>query len=149
CIAAFLSSTRCNVTRHEVAERRIPSLEIVIAFVIGDFVCLARIILLLRNPNPSIIPQRFRHERELALVISGNGDTCRMNLRETWIREECSTLVRLPCSSHVAAHGDCTEIKYVTVSASAKQHGMTEEAFYFAIDEITCDDAPQIGRAHV
>src|SRR5690606_41147530 len=67
-----------------------------------------------------------------------------LNLRETWIREECSTLVRLPCSSHVAAHGVCTEIKYVTVSAGAKQHGMTEEAFYFAIDEITCDDAPSL-----
>ena len=67
-VADVLRGAGGDVARHEVAERRVDPLEVVVAFVLGDVGGTRSSPALDRHPHPAVVAQRLAHQRELALV---------------------------------------------------------------------------------
>src|ERR1039458_3074777 len=80
-----------NIARDQIAEARVAAFEIVVALFFGNLVRRPRIALLLRDPDATIVAQRFAHQRELRLIVARYRNAGRMDLREAWIGEERST----------------------------------------------------------
>src|SRR6185436_11759662 len=64
-ITSFFCCARCNVARNKITESGVSSLEIIISFFFRNFIWLPVISLLFWYPNAAIIPQGFRHQRQL------------------------------------------------------------------------------------
>ncbi len=54
-ITALFGGARCHVARHQVAEGRVSSFQVVVSFFFGDLTWFARIVLLFRHPNAPVI----------------------------------------------------------------------------------------------
>ena len=76
------------------------------------------------NPYASVVTQRLRHECQLRLVITANRNARRVNLCKAWITECSTTLVRAPCSCHVATHRIGRKEEHVTITTGAKHNSM-------------------------
>jgi len=97
-VGHLLRVARRDVARDEVAERRVLPLEIIVALLLGNLLGRARVALLLRHPDASVVAQALAHERELRLMLAAHRDARRVNLREARVREERAAL----CARHDA-----------------------------------------------
>ena len=141
-VADVLGLTARDVARHEVAERGVDPLEVVVAVLLGD---LARVLLavggVLRHPDAAVVAQRLRHERQLALVLAGHGDAGRVDLRVAGVAEVGALAVRAPRRGDVAAHRVGREVEDVAVAAGREHDGVGEVRLDLAGDEVAGDDA--------
>ena len=99
------------------------------------------VFLFLRNPDATVVTERFGHERELRLLLAVNRNTGRVNLDEAGVGEECALLVRLNERGAVAVHRVGGEEVGVSITASGEYDGVRAVAFDFAGDEVADDDA--------
>ena len=104
-VAAFLSSTAGDVTRHEVTEGGIAALEVVVTILLLDIGRTKRTSLellsvfdILGYPDTAVITERLRHQRELRLEFAVDGDTRGVDLCHTGVSEVSTLLVALPSS---------------------------------------------------
>src|SRR5581483_12227107 len=95
-IANVLGIAGSNVAWNQIAEARVPALEIIIAIFFRNLGGTTFFSLVLRHPDAAVVAQRFAHQSELRLVLSGNRDTGRMNLRVTGISEQRAAFVSSP-----------------------------------------------------
>src|SRR5690606_17162358 len=103
-VALLLRSARGDVARRQVAEARVLALEVVVARVLGNLIrVLADVLLALRYPDASVVAQRLGHQRQLRLVVAGDRNAGRVDLREARVREAGATLVRAVRRGDVAA----------------------------------------------
>ena len=82
-----LDRARRDVARHEVAERGVAPFEEVVAVVVGNLVGRPRVVHLLRHPDPAVVAQRLRHQRELALELVARRDARGVDLRVARVGE--------------------------------------------------------------
>ena len=103
-VANFLGRTRRDVARGEIAVARIFSLEIIIALRFWNFVRrFVAIFFAFRDPDPSVVAQRFRHERQLGLMFTADRNAGGMNLSETRVREERALFISAIGGGDIAA----------------------------------------------
>src|SRR5207237_6922458 len=86
-VAHFLRRAGCDVTRRQIAEARILTLEVVVAFLLRNVLRRTRIALLLRHPDSAVVAQRLRHQRKFRLILTALRNAGWMDLRVTRIRE--------------------------------------------------------------
>ena len=135
-IATFFGSTAGHITRHQVAEGRIATLQIVVALLFGnvfsfDLTALktSGILYVFRHPDTTVITERLGHECQLGLVVPVYGNTSGMDLSHTWIGEESTFLVALPCGRAVRCHCIGRKEEGIAITARGNYHGMCSKAF--------------------
>src|SRR4051794_2671513 len=84
-------------------------------------------------------------------MVSCYRNTGRMNLCKAGITKISALLMCFPNGSDITAHGICRKIKYITISAAAKQYCMSKMSFEITSYKIFCNDAARfsIDRYHV
>ena len=143
-----LDRARRHVARHEVAERGVAPLEEVVAVVDGDLVGCPGIVELLRDPDPTVVAQRLRHQRELALEVVAARDARGVDLGEARVREQRTPLVRPPRRGDVARLGVGRQVVGVAVPAGAQGDGVRRPRLHRAGREIAGDDADGAAVLH-
>ena len=110
-IATLFCCTARYVTRYEVSECRITTLQIVIAVFFRNVTSLdltglqfLRILKFLRNPDTTVVTKRLRHQRQLTLEVSVFRNTCRVNLCVARICEVCAVTIHLHRCRTVTCH---------------------------------------------
>ena len=101
-----------------------------------------------RHPDAAVIAQRFAHQREFGLIIAGNRDAGRMNLRETGIGEGRAALIGAPDGGGVGAFGVGRKIEDVAVAAGSKHHGVGRIGLDLAGNQVAGDDAAGFAVDH-
>ena len=148
-VAHLLRGARGDVARREVAERRIHPLEVVVAVLLGDVVrVLPAVLLLLRHPDAAVVAERLRHERQLRLVVAGDRDAGRVDLREAGVGEAGAALVGAPDGGGVGVARVGGEIEDVAVAAGGEHDGVGRVAGDLAGDEVADDDALGVAVDH-
>jgi hypothetical protein len=141
-VAHVLGLARGDVTRHEVAEGRVDALEVVVAILLGDRArVLLAVLALLGHPDPAVVAQRLRHERELGLVVTGHRDAGRVDLRVAGVAEVGALAVRPPVRRDIGAHGVGGEEEDVAVAAGGEDDRVGEVGLDLAGHEVAGDDA--------
>ena len=157
-IATLFGCTRSHVARHQVAERRIATLQIEIAVFVGNVgrfflagTYSLSIFFLFRHPNAAIVAQRFRHQRQFRLEFAVYRNTCRVNLCKTRICEIGTFAIHLHGSRTVRSHSVGRKEERVAIAARANNDCMSEETFDFARHQIACNDAacPTVDNNHI
>ena len=150
-VTTLLRRSAGHVARYQVAERRIPPLEVVVTIILGDVLATLlplldrlRVLQFLRHPDTAVVAERFAHERELALVVSAHRDAGRVDLRIARVAEVGAAFVCLPDGGDVAAHGVRAQEEHVAVAAGAEQHRMCAMPLEFAGDQVAGDDAARL-----
>ena len=146
-VAALFGGTRSHVARNEVAESRIAAFQIKVAVCVGNIgrfflAGLDRLGILFfsRYPDTAVVTQRFGHQGQLGLVVSGYRDTRRVYLGESRIGEISAALKRRPGCRTVGTHRIGRKEEYVSVSAGSQHHGMGRVAFDLSGNHIADDD---------
>src|SRR5690606_18721664 len=113
--------TARDVARHKGPKRGIALLEVIITTRPGDRArILIAVFLLPRDPNASIVSERFAHERKLRLIGAALRDAGRVDLSEAGVGEGRSLAVGPPDGGRVGALGVGREIKNVSVAAGCE-----------------------------
>ena len=141
-VASLLGGSRRHIPRDEVSEGRIPSFKKIIPLFFGDPVGGPLIPFVFGDPNPSVVTERLRHERELRLELIELGNACGMDLYEAGVSEERALFVSFPCRTGVGVDCEGRQVVNCAVSARSKHHGMSGMPFNFACYEISCYDPP-------
>jgi hypothetical protein len=82
------------------------SLEIIIAIRIVDLIrWFGAVLDSFRDPDASIVAQRFGHQGQFRLMVTGNGNAGGMNLGETGITEERAAFVGAISGGDIATSG--------------------------------------------
>ena len=111
-VAHLLGRARGDVARGQVAEARIFALQVIIALALRESRLGWRLSpVLLRHPDAAVVAQRFGHQRQLRLMIAGDRDAGRMNLRVAGIGEGRPVLVGATGGRDVAADGVGGEVR--------------------------------------
>src|SRR5437660_2518931 len=141
-IAHFLGRPRSDVARREISEAWIFSLKIIIAIRIRNIARrFGAIFGPLRHPNASVIAQRFRHQSQFGLVLTGDGDAGGMNLGETRITKKGATFVSAIGGGDVATAGIGRKEKNIAVTAGREHYSVSGEGIDFAGAKIAGDDS--------
>ena len=147
CVAALLCGTGCHVAGNEVSECRITALEVVVAVFFRDLGSLHLVVAeslhvleFLGNPDASVVTKGLAHECELALLVTVDGDTGRMDLCEAGICEESTLPVALHCRRTVGIHCVGGKEIGVSITAGGNDHGVRAEPFELAGHEVAGDD---------
>ncbi len=144
----LLGRARGDVARHQVAERGIAPLEVVVAVRFRDLVRQPGVALLLRHPDAAVVAQRLAHERELALVIAADRDAGGVDLREAGVREVRALLVGAPDGGRVRALGVGREVEDVAVASAGQDHGVRDVRLHLARDQVAGHDAARAAIDH-
>ena len=104
-IADLLGTPGGDVARGEVAVARVLALKEVVALLFGNVLRGPRLALLLGNPDAAVVAKRLGHEGQLGLVVPGDRDAGRVDLRVAGIGEGGATLVGAPGGGHVRTAG--------------------------------------------
>jgi len=146
-VATFFGSTAGNVTRNEVTECRITALQVVVAVFFGNIFSLQRTFLqllgifqFLRNPDTSVVTQRFGHQSQFGLLVAVNGDTSRVNLYVSGVGKPGSFTVAGHGSGTVASHCIGREEVCVAITAGSDNHSVSGKTFQLTCYEILGDD---------
>src|SRR6185437_1269564 len=123
-VATLFSGARGDVPRYEITKGGIAPLQVIVTFLMRNLIWLPRVVLILRHPDAAVIPQRLGHQRQLALMFSGNRNTRGVDLRIARIAEIGAFSMRFPRRRDIAAHGIGTKIEDIAIAAAAQQHGM-------------------------
>ncbi len=127
-ITLLLGRTRCDITWSKVTEGWILPLEVVIAILFRNITrSLVAIFLLLRSPATTVVPQRFGHQCQLRLMITGLWNTGRVDLGVTGIGEESTLLGSFPGSGDATTHGVCRQVEDVDVTTSCQTDSIAPE----------------------
>ena len=121
-----------DVAGHQVAERRVLALEVVVAVLFGDLVGGAGLVGVLRDPDAAVVAQRLRHEGELRLELVARRDAGRVDLRVAGVGEGGALLVGPPRRGDVAVLGVGRQVEGVAVPAGAEQDGVARPALDLA-----------------
>ena len=140
-VALGLERPRCDVAGHEVAERRVATLEEVVAVAFGDLRRRPGVVHLLRHPHPAVVAQRLRHQRELRLEVVARRDARRVDLRVAGVGEQRPLLVGPPHGGDVARLGVGGEEEDVAVAARGEDHRVGAVALDDAGVQVAGDDA--------
>ena len=133
-----------DVAGDEVAEAGIAAFEVVVALGFGNLVGRALVALLLRHPDAAVVAQRFAHQRELGLIVAGDGDAGGVDLGEAGIGEQRAALVGAPDGGGVGALGVGREIEDVAVAAGGEDDGVGDVGLDLAGDQVARDDAARL-----
>ena len=154
-IAALLGCPGGHIAWNQISEGRITAFQIIISTVFGDVhrlqAALANglcIFFVGRDPDPSVISQRLRHQGELGLQFPIDRDASRVDLCEAGIGHGSALLVGLPCSRHIGSHGVGGQEKDVAVTTGAQKHGVGTVAFQFSGDQVAGDDPSRLSVDH-
>ena len=93
------------------------------------------------HPDPAVVAERFRHERELRLVVAGDRNAGRVNLREAGVGEVCAPAVGPPDGGRVAGLGVGGEVKDVAIAAGGQHDGVAGVRVDLAGSKVARDDA--------
>ena len=141
-VADVLGLPGGDVAGDQVAERGVDPLQVVVAVLLGD---VARVLLAvlapLRHPDTAVVAQRLRHQRQLGLVLAGDRDAGRVDLRVAGVAEVGALAVRAPRRGDVAAHRVGGEEVDVAVAAAGEDHDVREVGLDLAGDHVAGDDA--------
>src|SRR5205807_461739 len=69
-VTNFLCPARGDVARREVAEAGVLALEVVVALGFRNLIGTARVAGDFRHPDPTVIAQRLRHQRQFRLEVA-------------------------------------------------------------------------------
>ena len=147
-VACLLRRARGDVARREVAEARVFPFEIVVALRLGDRIRRARVALLLGNPDAPVVAQRFAHQRELRLILAGDRDAGRVDLRVAGVRKERAALIGAIRGGHVAALRVRREVEDVAVAARREHHAVGRIGADRAGDHVAHHDALRMALDH-
>ena len=146
-VATFLSRTAGNVTRNQVTECRITAFQIIVAVFfrnvtafLGTSLQSLGIFQLLRNPDTSVVTQRFRHQSQLRLLVAVYRNTSRVNLHVCRISEERAFTVASHCSRAVTCHRIGRQEVSITVTTGSDNHSMCSKTFQFTGYQILGND---------
>ena len=148
CVADLLGVTGCHVTGHEVTEARVLFFEVVITFRFRNLVRATGIARLARNPNTTVVTERFAHQGELGLQVAVARNASRVNLCVAGVGEQSAALVSTESSRDVGALSVGRKVVDVTVTTGAKADSVCNVAFEFASDEVTDDDTASLAVDH-
>ena len=95
----------------------------------------------LRHPDPAVVAQRLAHQGELGLVLAGDRDARRVDLRVAGVAEVGALAVRPPGRGDVAAHRVGRQEEDVAVAAGGQHDGVREVGLDLAGDHVADDDA--------
>ncbi len=144
-VAHVLRGARGDVAGDQVAERRVDPLQVVVAVLLRDVPrVLLAVRLVLRHPDPAVVAQRLRHQRQLRLVGAGDRDAGRVDLRVAGVRHVGALAVRPPGGGHVRAHGVGGEEEDVAVAAAGEHDDVGEVGLDLAGDQVAGDDAARL-----
>ena len=136
-----LRRARRDVARHEVAERRVAALEVVVALVLGDLVGGAGVVVLLRHPDAAVVAQRLAHQRELRLEVVARRDARGVDLRVAGVGHVRAALVRAPDGGDVAVLRVGGEEEDVAVAAGGEHHRVGAVRVDRPVEQVAGDDA--------
>ena len=146
-VATFLSSTRSHVTRNQVTECRVTAFQVEVTVFVRNVCRLLRTSLeslsvfqLLRNPDTTVVTQRFRHQSQLRLLVTVYRYTSRVNLSETWVSEVSTLTVALHSSRTVTAHSVSRQEVSVTITTSTDYYSVSSETFDLTSNQVTSQD---------
>jgi hypothetical protein len=140
-VAHALGGAGRDVAGHEVAERGVDALEVVVAFRLRDVGRGALVALGLRHPHPPVVAQRLAHQRELGLRFARQRDARGMDLRVARVREERALLVAAPDGGRVAVHRVGGQEEHRRVAAGGHDHRVGRVGLHRAVDQVAADDA--------
>src|SRR6266446_6910121 len=141
-IAHFLGRARSDVARREISEAWIFSLKIIIAVRIRNiFRRFGAIFSSLWHPNASVIAQRFRHQSQFGLMLTGDGDAGGMNLSEARITKKRTAFVSAIGGGDVATARVGRKKKDIAVTAGRENNGIAGEGIDFAGAQVAGDDS--------
>ena len=95
----------------------------------------------LGHPDPAVVAQRLRHERELGLELVRGRDARGVDLREAGVGERRALLVGPPRGGHVAGLGVGGQEVHVAVAAGGQQDGVAGEGLDLAGEQVPAGDA--------
>ena len=141
-VAHVLGLARRDVTRHEVAERRVDALEVVVAVLLGDLPRVLRAVLgTLGHPDATVVAQRLGHQRELGLGVAVHRDAGRVDLGVARVAEVGALAVRTPRSGDVAAHRVGRQEEHVAVATGGEHDRVGGVGLDGAGHHVAGDDA--------
>src|SRR5699024_1547800 len=140
-VADVLGGTGGDVTRHQVAEGRVSTFQVVVALVLGDLSWVAVVAALLGHPDTAVVAQRLAHQRQLGLVVTADRDAGRVDLRVAGVGEVRTLAVCAPVRGDVAPHGVGRQVENVAVPTGGQDHGIGEVRLDLTGDHVTGDDA--------
>jgi hypothetical protein len=128
--------------RHEVAEARVDPLQVVVAVLLGDGArVLVTVLATLGHPDAAVVAQRLGHQGQLALVVTGDRDAGRVDLRVAGVGHVGALAVRPPRRRDVGAHRVGRQEEHVAVPTGGEDDGIREVRLDLAGDEVAGDDA--------
>ena len=113
CVTRFLGRPRGDVTGRQIAVTRVFPLEVVVALGLGNVSRAAGVAGAPRHPDPAVVAERFRHQRQLRLIVATDRDAGRVDLGEAWVGERGAALVGPEGGGDVASLGFGREIEDV------------------------------------
>ena len=125
-VADVLRGPGRDVAGHQVAERRVDPLQVVVALGLRDLPWVALVLPALRHPDPAVVAQRLAHQGELGLVVPADRDARRVDLGEARVGEVGALAVRPPGGGDVAAHRVGGQEEHVPVAAGGQHHRVGE-----------------------
>ena len=141
CVATFFSCTAGNVTRNQVTECRITAFQVVVAVFFRNiasldfaFLQFDSVFFLLRNPDTTVVTQRFGHQSQFGLLVTVYRDTSRVNLNICGVSEYSTLAVARDSSCTVTTHSVGRQEVRVTVTTGSDYYGVSSETFQFAGD---------------
>src|SRR5579864_4318022 len=143
-VADGLGIARSDVAGDQVAEAGIAALEIIIAIAFGYLAGRAFVARLFRHPDTAVVAQRFAHQGEFRLVVTGHRNASGMNLCEARIGEGRAAFVRAPDGGAVGTLGVGGKEIGVAVAAGAEHHRVANMRFDLAGNQIAGDDATSL-----
>ncbi len=140
-VADVLRRAGGDVTGHQVAERGVDALQVVVALVLGDLVRGPVVALGLRHPDAAVVAERLAHQRQLGLVVAGARDAGGMDLGEAGVGEVRAAPVRAPDGGGVGVHGIGREVEDVAVAAARQHDRVGEVRLDLSGHQVAGDDA--------
>src|SRR5690606_40574587 len=104
-IAALFSGAARHVAGYQVTESRVTTFQIIISFVFRNIVGSAVIVFLFRNPDATVISERFRHQCQFRLMIATYRNTGWVDLSKAGIAKIGTFFMSFPCGSNITTHG--------------------------------------------
>ena len=144
-VAHVLRLAGRDVAWHQVAERRIDPLQVVVAVSLGDLPrVLGAVLGLLGHPDASVVTQRLAHQRELGLRLAVDRDARRVDLRVAGVPEVRALAVGAPSRCDVAAHRVRGQEEDVAVAAGGEDDRVGEPGLDRTGDHVAGHDAARL-----
>ena len=120
-VAHVLGLPRRDVTRDQVAERRVDPLQVVVAVLLGDVPwVLGAVASALRHPDAAVVAERLTHQGQLRLVMAGDRDAGGVDLGVAGVGHVGALAVGPPGRGDVAAHRVGGQEEHVSIATTGE-----------------------------